>query len=422
MAPALAVALLALPAHASKKDDDYKRAQQAVATGDVITAARLFCALADEDSKFKDVVSQCEVYKNETKRQRNVEQKRLDDARAAAKAGKLDEAEDLLRKIKIADLADQAKDELGRIAGLRSQQNAAASAERSFQQAVQAYNSNDFQRARDLFGGVTGPAHAGEVRSYLDKIDNYQRAMASARRMQDAKDYKGAAAMYQEAAGIKSDGPNDPRASAAQMSQLATQAAAPQPTSAANPTTTATAKPAESSPKPSADHGAVRAAPARVDTAALMRDADAAQAKGDLGAAKGKYLAILAADPQNAQARVALNQVSALSQSSGKRQSAGAEADVMLAKAIGEYYNCLLEDADVHIRDYLAADGAKRGLAYFYQGASRVTRYYLNGAQDRQLLDDARSAFVKAKQVADFRPPDAKLVSPRVIKAYGDAR
>jgi hypothetical protein len=160
----------------------------------------------------------------------------------------------------------------------------------------------------------------------------------------------------------------------------------------------------------------------KVDTAALMHDADAAQAKGDLGTAKGKYLAILAADPQNAQARVALTKVSALSQSSGKRQSAGAEADVMLAKAIGEYYNSLLEDADVHIRDYLAADGAKRGLAYFYQGASRVSRYYLNGAQDRQLLEDARAAFVKAKQVADFHPPDAKVISPRVIKAYSDAR
>jgi hypothetical protein len=153
-----------------------------------------------------------------------------------------------------------------------------------------------------------------------------------------------------------------------------------------------------------------------------MREADAAQAKGDLGTAKGKYLAILAADPQNAPARVALTKVSALSQSSGKRQSAGAEADVMLEKAIGEYYNSLLDDANVHIRDYLAADGSKRGLAYFYQGASRVSLYYLNGAQDRQLLDDARAAFVKAKQVADFHPPDAKVISPRVIKAYGDAR
>ena len=423
IAPALVVALLTLPSYASKKDDDYKKAQQAVAAGDVRTAAGLFCALADEDPKFKDVVSQCEIYKNETKRQRGVEQKRLDDARAAIKAGKLDEAEDLLHKIKIADLADQAKDELTKVAGLRSQQNAAAAAEKGFQQAVQAYNSNDFQRARELLGGVSGP-HAGEARSYLDKIDSYQRAMANARRMQDAKDYKGAAASYQEAAGIKSDGPNDPRGSASQMTQLAAQAAAtPQTTTPANTQTTATTKPAEPSPRTSvADQKAIRVATPKVDAAALMREADADVAKGDLGTAKGKYLAILAADPQNAQARVALTKVSALSQSSGKRQSAGAEADVMLAKAIGEYYNSLLEDADVHIRDYLAADGAKRGLAYFYQGASRVSRYYMNGAQDRQLLEDARAAFVKAKQVADFHPPDAKVISPRVIKAYSDAR
>ena len=413
------MALSASPALASKKDDDYKKAQQAVAAGDVITAARLFCALADEDPKFKDVVSQCEVYKNETKRERALEQKHLDDARQDIKAGRLDEAEDLLHKIKIADLAEQAKDELSRVAGLRSQQNASASAERNFQQAVQAYNGNDFQRARDLFSGISG-ARAAEARGYLDKIDNYQRSMASARRMQDAKDYKGAAAMYQEAASVKADGPNDPRGSAAQMTQLAGQAAAalqpaPVPVSPAKTTPPTESKP----PAERAEQKAVRTVTPRADIATLMQEADAAQAKGDVGTAKGKYLAVLASEPQNVQARTALNKLSAVSAS--HTQSAGADADVMLAKAIGEFYNSLPEDADVHIRDYLAADGAKRGLAYFYQGASRITRYYLNGAQDRQLLEDARSYFLKAKQVQNFQPPDPKLLSPRIVKAYADA-
>jgi hypothetical protein len=351
---ALAVALIAVPAHASKKDDDYRKAQEAVAANDVINAAKYFCAAADADPKYKDAASQCETYTNETKRLRKLDEKRLEDARANIKAGKLDEAEDLLHKIKIADLADQAKDELGKIASLKSQQNAAASAERNFQQAVQTYNSNDFQRAREMFAAITG-AHAAEARDYL----------------------------------------TTPPATSA---------------SAAPPRTTAPA------PVP---ERAIRQETARVDVPKMMKEADTAQAKGDVGVAKGKYLAILAAEPGNTSASDALNKLAA--SSGGHAQAAGAEADAMLSRAIGEYYKSQLEDAYVHARDYLAADGSKRGLAYFYQGASKLTLYYLSGAQDRQLFEDARAAFLKAKQVANFHPPD-KLISPRILKAYTEAR
>ena len=74
--------------------------------------------------------------------------------------------------------------------------------------------------------------------------------------------------------------------------------------------------------------------------AKLMEEADKARAKGDLGVARGKYLAIIAADPRNAQARDALQQLKAAAASSNnKQQSAGVEADVMLVKAISEFYN-----------------------------------------------------------------------------------
>jgi len=419
----LALVFASAPAFAAKKDDDYKKAQQAVAAGDVIAAAKFFCAVADEDPKYKDAATQCATYNNETKILRSRDNQRLSDARAAIKNGKLEDAEELLKKIKIPDLAEQAKDDLSRIATLRSEQSAAAAVDRNFQQAVQAYNSNDFVRAHDAFSGITG-ARAADARSYVDKINRYQALMSDARAKADAKDFKGAAALYQEAANIKADGPNDPRGNITQMNQLAAQAAAAAvtPPTQTNPTTTANTTPSKTEESHPTDTrtAAIKQPAPHVDSAKLLKEANAARSKGQIGAARGKYLAVLATDAGNAEARAGLQQMEAAP--AGNTQSAGAEADVMLGRAIGEFYNGQFEESDVHIRDYLSVNGAKKGLAYFYEGASKVMRYYLGGAQDRQLQEEARSAFVKAKQAADFRPPDQKLVSPRVLTAYSEAK
>ena len=55
-------------------------------------------------------------------------------------------------------LAAQAKDYLGKIAGGRAEEG-------KFQQGVQAYNANDFGRAKDLLGGISA-GHAAEARGY----------------------------------------------------------------------------------------------------------------------------------------------------------------------------------------------------------------------------------------------------------------
>src|SRR5258706_5096438 len=137
---ALAAAFAVQPAFAAKKDDDYKLAQAAEARGDAIVAAKLYCALRDEDEKFKDVAQKCTMWMNETRRMRTQDEKRLADGEQALKEGRLDDAEDALKKIKIADLAARAKDDLNKIAALRSESAATAGAEAKFQQGVQAYN------------------------------------------------------------------------------------------------------------------------------------------------------------------------------------------------------------------------------------------------------------------------------------------
>src|SRR5258707_625312 len=111
------IAVLAVaPVFAAKKDDDYKLAQAAEGRGDAIAAAKLYCALRDEDEKFKDVAQKCTMWMNETKRLRGQDEKRLADARQAIREGWLDDAEALLNKIKISHPAAPAKHDLNSIA------------------------------------------------------------------------------------------------------------------------------------------------------------------------------------------------------------------------------------------------------------------------------------------------------------------
>src|SRR6185437_1270628 len=115
--------------------------------------------------------------------------------------------------------------------------------------------------------------------------------------------------------------------------------------------------------------------------------------------------------PNNAVARQALSVLS----SRGVHQSAGSEADKMLARGMGEYYTGLYEDAEVHINDYLNFNGSHTALSQFYLGAIRATRYFLGGETDKKLLSDAKAHFQVARGTAGFTPPDQKVISPRIL-------
>jgi outer membrane protein assembly factor BamD (BamD/ComL family) len=150
-----------------------------------------------------------------------------------------------------------------------------------------------------------------------------------------------------------------------------------------------------------------------LDVKKLLKEAEAAKRKGDYGTARGKYAAVLSEDPGNAEATAALASLPA----PGANQQASSDADVLLAKGIGEFYSGAYEDAEVHIKDYIGINGAKTPLAYFYRGASLLTRYYLHGEQDHHLLTEAQDDFKHAKKDSAFHPPD-KLVSPKIIKVF----
>jgi len=167
---------------------------------------------------------------------------------------------------------------------------------------------------------------------------------------------------------------------------------------------------------------AIKETAKKLDTAKLMREAETAKNRGETVAAKGKYLAILAQDPGNAQARIALESLKASNAGAPDGQKAGSEADVMLAKGIGEFYQRLYERSEVHISDYLDINGSKTALALFYRGASKLTRYYLSGEAEGQksLLTEAKKDLTAAKKTTGFKAPGEQYVSPKILKVYKD--
>lgn len=424
---ALLLALVA-PAFASKKDDLYKQAQEAANAGRLQEATNLYCQVAQMDSGYKDAALNCKIMTDQLKKEAAYGDERFNSGVADFNAGRYDDAEQKFRNVRagahVADAKDYLQNRIPQARAAAAQAKNAAAQEsamaQKFDQAVQAYKNNDFATAKALFSQITGNKQ-GDAQYYLGKMKQYEDAMNDGDRLASAGNYKQAISSYNEAAAIKSDGPNDPRGRAQRAQQLMASAGR---TGGTTTTTTASTGNTTVQPRREIASAVVDTRP-KVDVAKMMRDADAARKAGNIPDAIGKYTAVVSADPTNAQAKIALEQLKdQLKQqetASGAQSlpKASSDADVMLVKAIGEYYSGDYEQAEVHIQDYLDVNGSKTALSYFYLGASKLTRYYLNGAQDndRRLMKEAQDAFRQAKQIPGFQPPD-RYVSPKILKVY----
>ena len=413
-----ALILAAVPAFAGKKEDLYKAAQAAAGQGNVQEAARLYCAAAQEDATYKDAQQNCNIMAQEVARENRKNDDRFADAVKAFTSGDFDTAEQKFRNIKSGSHLADAQSYLAKIPQAKA---AAASASNEsamgakFEQGVTAYQRNDFASAKSDFNGISGK-HQSDAQTYLQKIKNYEQAFAEGDSLAAAKNYKGAANSYSEAASVKGDGPGDPRGKIGQMNQLAQSSSTPAVVANNNnPPPVANNPPPVSRPVAAA---VVESRP-KVDVSASLRDAESARKKGDLSKAIGLYQKVLSADSGNAQARSGIADMKKEAEATNKTIVAGSEADFMLAKGINEFYRQDFESAETHIRDYLDGAGSKAGLANFYLGASKLTRYILGGEQqnDHKLLVQAEDNFRSAKKVSGFIPPE-KFVSPKIVKKF----
>ena len=426
-----ALALLAPAALlADKKDDLYKQATAAATGSKVDEAARLYCELAKMDAGYKDAKMMCTIMTNEAEKERKRNEDRFQAGMAAFQKGDWEDAVQKFRNVKSGPRLAEAQQYLSNripqaqaAAKAKSDQEAASKADSEvnarFEQAVQAYNRNDFNSARGGFGQFGGTKRAGDAQSYLNKIREYEQAMNEANTLASAKNFDRAIGAYREAMAVKGDGPGDPSGRIRDMESQKSGAAAPPPAPTPTPSTTvAVSTPVAPPPKPVTAAIKVMETP-KVDVGKLLAEAETAQKRGQVSTAKGKYLAVLAADKNNAQALAALDQLNA--QAAPSKEKASSEADVLLAKGIGEFYQGLYDDAEFDIKYYLRVNGSKTALSNFYLGVVKLTQYYLRGEQvgDRKLLADAQNSFKAAKRTAGFRPPE-KFVSPKILKVYSD--
>ena len=421
----LAALLIAVPAFAGK-DDDYKAAQAAAGAGKAEEAARLFCQL---DPGFKDAKMMCDIMKKEAQKEIQKNEDRFQEGLKAFNEKRYDDAKQKFQNVRTGPRADEARQYVNsKIPGAIAAQEREASAgaaeaaqSQKFEQGVQAFNRNDFNGARGLFSQVTSGNHAGDAQNYLNRMKQFESAMGEGDRLAAAKNYKAAQGSYNEAATLKGDGPGDPRGKASQMANLASGSTTAPPVTTTTATTTK--PPVTTTPTPPITRAPVAAAvkepsKPKVDVSKLLDEAEAAKGRGDIASAKSKYIAVLAADEKNVQAKVGLESLP--KETGPAERKASSEADVMLAKGIREYYQGLFEKAEVHIDDYLNVNGSKTGLSHFYMGASKLTRFYLSGERDSGLKRDAEAAFRLAKQTAGFKPPGESFVSPKILKAYQD--
>jgi len=420
----LAALLLTAPAFAGK-DEDYKAAQAAAAAGKAEEAARLFCKL---DPGFKDAKMMCGIMKKEAQKELQRNEARFQEGLQAFNEGRFDDAKQKFQNVRTGPRAEEARQYVSsRIPAAiqakekEKEREATAGAEaaqnQKFEQGVQAYNRNDFNSARGHFQSVNG-SRKGEADNYLNRMKQFESAMAEGDRLAAAKNYKAAQGSYNEAATLKQDGPGNPRDKATQMATLASGSAAPPVTATTTPpvsTPTTTTPPVVRAPVVAAVKEPSRP---KVDVARLLAEAADAKDRGDIASAKSKYIAVLAADERNVQARVGLE---TLPKETGPTQKrASSEADVMLARGIREFYQGLFEKSETHISDYLDVNGSKTGLSHFYMGASKLTRFYLSGERDAGLKRDADAAFRLAKKTSGFRAPGEAYLSPKILKAYQD--
>lgn len=423
------IVLAALPAFGGRKEDLQKQIQAAGSARKLDEVAKLTCELAGLDSSKK---TDCQIAQSEAAAEEKRNDARFNEGVAFFNQGVFDDAEQKLKNIRFGAHFAEAQRYMTQLipAKRREQQAAAAEAPqlKLFNDGQSAYNSNNFGAAKSSLSQVKG-AKAGEAQALLAKINQYEAAMAEGDRLAASGNHRQAQQSYEDAARLKGDGPGDPRGKATRE-----QAAASAPST---PTTVATATPTQPTPTPTAS-SSTRTAPTpapisraaaikeparpKIDIAKLLVEADDARNKKNYTAAKSKYIAVLAEDPNNGTARSALAAIQKEEETKPQPEQqqvvATSEADIMLLRAIGEYYKGAYTEAETHIKDYQNVNGSKKALGYFFSGVSKLTRYYLGGATDRKLYNDAEAALRIAKGMPGFKPPDEQYVSPKILKVY----
>jgi hypothetical protein len=361
-------------------------------------AADLICEAAKQDPKLQGT---CTSNQQQVEIQRQKFEQKYNDGVKAVQEGRLEDAKTLFRTIYFGDYHDRAQDWLNNKIPATEQQakNNAQAAENAKKQEADdlqhlvdgqtAFDGGDFGTAKGQLSKIQGARKVDAV-AILNKIAQYEQAMSDAQQAEAKKNYDLAKQKFSLAASIKANGPGNPGSKAQAMDGLL----------AAN---------RQQSQPPRQTEQARQQQPSKVDVGKLLKDAARAKASGDTLTARRIYAQVMAAEPGNPEAEAALLDLN---------KKAGSEADIALTDGIDAFYRGQFDDAELNLKLYQLSKGTKVGIAKFYMGASKLTRYYLDPKPDQSLYEDGLQQFRDAKKVAGFTPPDPKYISPKIFKIY----
>ena len=383
--------IIAIPAtaFADKNDDLYSKGQAAMQEGDPIAARDAFCAI---DPSYKDAKSLCDLNINEAKTKVNLHNQRYLQAIQAIQDGKYDDAEKLLKQVKLGPRVHDVPAQLQRIAELKQKKaqaeaaaNAAATANARTEQGVQAFNRGDFNSAKSLLP----PGH-----ELLGRIAQYEGKMAEGQRAVSNKDYATALVAFGQAAAIAGNGPGDPNGQIRSVQQMMSAVSSAVPTQNAK--------------------AAVKDEVKKIDEAAYIAQAKQLIGKKDYKRARRYLNDVIAQNFRNTEATDLLKSLPEEERSG----SGPSEEDPILAAAINDFYSGNYPDAEARLQNYVVQPKpAKPGLSQFYLGVIQATQYYLGGEKDPKLLQEAKRRFKEAKGVEGFVAPE-KYISPKIMRVF----
>lgn len=307
--------------------------------------------------------------------------------------GQLEQAKQRFERVSGAK-AGEARNYLKQIDDRLQAQGSAQREEGSFSAAVDLFNKGDLSGARSGFADVAkmNGKRKSEAESYISRIDQTLRgrqeedtAFQDAVRRFDRKEYEGARTSFQRVVALNGSRKTDAQSYLGRIDQEL--------------------RAAEEARKKAEQAKAGGETPQQT-MARLLGEARSSLDRRDFSGAIEKLRVAEVIDPRNSEVQRMLGQ--AQEQQSEQALRAGLQA----------YFEGRWDDAERSLSQYLEGNGRKRGLALFFRGATRSTRYFLSGEKDAQQKELAQADFRAVGEASrNFRAPE-RYVSPKILDLY----
>lgn len=419
---------------AQTKDQWLQKAQTAEKAGDLEGAALAYCELAKLDPTYG---GRCQAYSKTLNTAIDADGKHMQKGKEAFAAKDYDTARQEFRAVKTSQFKKDADDylnnkipqaEAAAQKEQQQQQQAAVSAKQaqSLQAAKDAMKAGDFNTARSLANqaGPDGQALLAQIAQAEKNAQSAQSAQAAYNNAVQAGDslaaqgkYTDAVNQYRQAASLKGSTPDDLRR---KIDEAENRAKAAQSGSVNGQILDASRQP-------------VGGARVVIQSSSGFKKTATSDGSGSFsfdGVPPGSYMVAASKDGHNlanTRVSVAPGQSAGASLVAAAAPAGGEDQGSDLERAVALFYKGSPDDLlQVELLlDNSGGKGKKKALSDFYLGASKLSRFYLAGAnkddkEQKALYTEAVKAFTDARRVAGFKPP--LEVSPKILRVYQAAR